>query len=93
MNGWTHPSVLLQSLRWTGRERPQRVVGQDDEHVCCSALLCGPCDRKCAVCAAARHLWTVNVWVKRGANKQYKAKKAKLGVASFPSILLHIYVL
>lgn len=93
MNGWTHPSVLLQSLRRTGRERPQRVVGQNDKHVCCSALLCGPCDRKCAVCAATRHLWTVTAWkkiqpekngrVKCGISNQYKARKAKLGFVVF----------
>lgn len=59
---WTHPPVLLQRLHWTGRERPQQVIGQDDEHVCCSALLCGPRDRKRAVCAAARHLGTVTAW-------------------------------
>lgn len=102
MNRRTHPSVLLQSLRWTGRERPQRVVGQNDKHVCCSASLCGPCDRKCAVCAATRHLWTVtawkklareNGWVKCGINNQYKARKAKLGFMSFSSLLLHMYVL
>lgn len=58
---WTYPSVLLQSLHGAGRERPQQVIGQNDEHVYCSALLCGPRDRKCAVCAATRHLWTVRL--------------------------------
>lgn len=49
-------SVFLQRLHWAGCKRPQRVVGQNDEHVHRLPIFCGPCDGKGAVCAAAGEL-------------------------------------
>lgn len=51
-----YPSVLLQRLHRTSGKHPQRVVGQNDEHVYSFSALWGPCDWEGAVCASAWQL-------------------------------------
>lgn len=55
-NDSLYPSVLLQRLHRTRGKHPQRVVGQNDEHVYSFSALWGPCDWEGAVCASAWQL-------------------------------------
>lgn len=49
-------SVLLQRIHRTGSKHPQRVIGQNDEHVYSFAVLCGPGNREGTVCASTWNL-------------------------------------
>lgn len=57
-----YPSVLLEGIQRTGGKHPQRVVGQNDEHVHSFSLLWGPRDWEDGVCAAAWQLGHTHTW-------------------------------